>query len=139
MRVVLDSNVLIAALVTRGGCAELFEHVLANHTFGVDENLLGEVERVLRDKIRIPEEPLHGFIQLLRDHGKLTDPEALQLPVSRDPDDDRILALCLAFEAGALVTGDADLLVLDPWNDLRILRPRDFWPFERTSGGPTER
>lgn len=132
MKVVLDSNVLVAALAARGTCADLFEHVLANHEFAIDQNLIGEVERVLRDKIRVPQDRIEAFTRLLRGHGTFQDPTPLAEPVSRDPDDDRILALCRAFGAGALVTGDRDLLVLDPWEGIRIVAPRDFWPFERS-------
>jgi putative PIN family toxin of toxin-antitoxin system len=44
----------------------------------------------------------------------------------RDPDDDKFLELALASGARALVTGDADLLVLDPWRGVRIVKLTDF-------------
>ena len=47
-------------------------------------------------------------------------------PMSRDPDDDRILACALASGADYLVTGDEDLLVLKQYVGTRILAPRDF-------------
>ena len=128
---VLDTNVLVAAVATRGMCAQLFEHVLANHMFAIDSNLTGEVQRVLRDKIRVPADRVADFVKLLHGHASVLDPKPLTAPACRDPDDDRVLALCRAFEAEVLVTGDADLLVLDPWEGLRIVSPRDFWPFER--------
>ena len=43
----------------------------------------------------------------------------------RDPDDDKFLELALASGARAIVTGDADLLVLDPWRDIRIVKLTD--------------
>jgi len=42
----------------------------------------------------------------------------------RDPDDDKFIALALAAQATCLITGDSDLLCLDPLGDLRILTPR---------------
>ncbi|MGM0575401.1 MAG: putative toxin-antitoxin system toxin component, PIN family [Myxococcota bacterium] len=131
MRVVLDSNVLVAALAAHGTCAELFEYVLADHEFAIDDNLVGEVERVLRDKIRVPVDRIEAFTRLLRRRGVLLDAAPPSEPACRDPDDDRILALCRAFEADILVTGDKDLLVLDPWEGMGIVPPRDFWSFER--------
>jgi predicted nucleic acid-binding protein len=47
-------------------------------------------------------------------------------PACPDPDDDRVIALALAFMAEVLVTGDEDLLVLHPWKGIPIVRPRDF-------------
>jgi putative PIN family toxin of toxin-antitoxin system len=44
----------------------------------------------------------------------------------RDPDDDKFLELALACNARAIVTGDPDLLVLDPWHGIRIVELKDF-------------
>jgi putative PIN family toxin of toxin-antitoxin system len=44
----------------------------------------------------------------------------------RDPDDDKFLELALASRAVAIVTGDPDLLVLDPWRGIRIVKLADF-------------
>ncbi len=126
----LDTNVLVAAVAARGMCAQLLEHVLTHHELAVDDNLLGEVERVLREKIRVPPDRLQGFGALLRGSAVHVGPEALPVTACRDPDDDRILALCRAFAADILVTGDADLLVLHPWEGLPIVAPRDFWAHE---------
>ena len=131
MRVVLDSNVLVAAIAARGTCSELFAHVLANHDFAVDDNLVGEVERVLREKIKAPSDRVADFTRLLRGHATVLAPRPLGEPACRDPDDDRVLALCRAHHAEVLVTGDKDLLVLDPWEGLRILVPGEFWALDR--------
>lgn len=47
-------------------------------------------------------------------------------PPCRDPRDDQFLALALAAEADAIVSSDADLLVLHPWRGIRILSPAGF-------------
>lgn len=44
----------------------------------------------------------------------------------RDPDDDKFLELALASGARAIVTGDEDLLVLDPWRGIRIVKLANF-------------
>lgn len=135
MRVVLDTNVIVAALGTRGACAELFARVLAAHSYGIDQNLVGEVLRVLRDKFKLPADRLVEVNALLIATGEVVATSPLPTAVCRDPDDDRVLALALAFRADVLVTGDDDLLVLHPWSGIPIVRPRDFWGLDRTSGG----
>jgi putative PIN family toxin of toxin-antitoxin system len=131
--VVLDANVLVAALATRGACAELFARVLAVHEYAMDDNLEGEVIRVLRDKFKVPDVRLAEVVALLEGTAVRVRAPALDEPACRDPDDDRMLALALAFSAGVLVTGDEDLLVLHPWRSIPILRPRDFWPLDRAA------
>jgi len=41
----------------------------------------------------------------------------------RDAKDNKYLELALAAGAGTIVSGDTDLLVLDPWRGVRILKP----------------
>lgn len=123
MRVVLDTNVIVAAFGTRGSCAELFARVLAAHEYGVDMNLIGE----------LPEVRVAMARDLLTGTGVLVEPGPLGVRACRDPDDDRILALARAFAADVLVTGDDDLLVLHPWSGIAIVRPRDFWPMDRAA------
>lgn len=45
MRIFLDTNVLAAALATRGLCAELFEVALQSHELLVSDSVLAELER----------------------------------------------------------------------------------------------
>jgi putative PIN family toxin of toxin-antitoxin system len=47
----------------------------------------------------------------LRRLAEMVDPPPLPAPVSRDPDDDAVLALAAAAQADLIVSGDADLFV----------------------------
>jgi predicted nucleic acid-binding protein len=57
-------------------------------------------------------------------------PGALDPPVCRDHDDDLVLATALAGECAAILTGDQDLLILDPFRGIRMLAPSAFWKWE---------
>jgi predicted nucleic acid-binding protein len=57
---------------------------------------------------------------------------SLDEPVSRDPDDDNVLAAANAGRCEAIVTGDKDLLVLGEFAGIPILTPRQFFD----SAGP---
>jgi len=57
----------------------------------------------------------------LRQFVEQIDPPPLPAPVSRDPDDDAVLALAVAAQADLIITGDADLLVLGAHADIPIL------------------
>jgi len=45
----------------------------------------------------------------------------------RDAKDNRYLELALAAGAGIIVSGDADLLVLDPWRGVGVLKAAHSW------------
>ncbi len=51
MKVVLDTNVLIAAFIARGACSVLFEHCVEHHELVASEFILDEVRQHLQDKL----------------------------------------------------------------------------------------
>jgi uncharacterized protein len=50
----------------------------------------------------------------------------IRIMACRDPKDNKILELAVAAEASAIITGDKDLLVLHPFQDIPILSVADF-------------
>jgi putative PIN family toxin of toxin-antitoxin system len=66
------------------------------------------------------------FVSNLLNHAQLVQLPAVIPRICRDPNDDHLLALALAGGATVLVTGDADLLVLHPWQGIHICTPQDF-------------
>ena len=130
MRVVLDTNVVIAAFIARGQCHELLEHTARTHTLYTSEFLLGEFREKLLVKFKAPPAAAEAALSLQRSRMRVVVPETLPEPVCRDPDDDQVLALALAAEADCLVTGDKDLLTLDTFRGIPIRAPAAFWRFE---------
>lgn len=49
-----------------------------------------------------------------------------QIVACRDPKDDKFLTLAVAANANYIVTGDEDLLVLNPFQNIQIIKPADF-------------
>ena len=130
MRVVLDTNVLVAAFVARGVCAEIFERVIGDHELILSIHALNEFERVMRDKLGFDSTRVARAVVLLRRIGQIVDPDLLPKPLCRDEDDDAVLALALSSGAACLVTGDDDLLVLGAIEGIPIISPRAFLTFE---------
>ncbi len=62
---------------------------------------------------------------ILRDVAVWFEP-AVRVSDCRDPKDDKYLELALAAGAETIVSGDDDLLVLQPWRGVRILRPAQY-------------
>lgn len=126
MRVVLDSNVLIAAFATRGLCESLVEVCLSDHELIVSEHLLSEIQRNLTMKINLPDGIIQDIISLLRDRGTLMVPDLVSEDACRDADDLPILGLAQAASADCIVRGDKDLLVLGKFGKIPIYSPRAF-------------
>ena len=126
MRILLDTNVLIAALISRGTCHELLELIVINHDVITSEFILTELSDNLITKFKFSSETAERAITLLRSQLQIASAADLPLPVSRDPDDDNVLAAALSGRCECIITGDKDLLVLDPFNNIRIVTPRMF-------------
>lgn len=125
MTVVLDTNVLVAALVAKGLCLEVVLRTVRMRCLASSEALLAELDATLQEKFAItPAVAL--FLKLLRNHVRLVEPFALPAAICRDPDDDVVLGTAMAAGADAIVTGDKDLLVLGSYEGIRIQTPRQF-------------
>lgn len=134
MRIFLDSNVLVSAIATRGLSYDVLRLVLARHELVLGEAVLAEVERVLREKLRVAREIIGEFEELLRREAVIIVAQAPNLEIElRDPDDVIVLEQAVAGEAAVLVTGDRDLLDAADLAPLGILTPRELWEMLRTS------
>ena len=127
MRVVFDSNVLIAAFATQGLCHCLFELCLGGHKVVVSSAILDEVEQKLRKKIKVPAPTIREIRFYLEKHCILDRPVPVPANACRDPKDLPILGLAAASHAQYLVSGDIDLLVLKRYHESRILSPRQLY------------
>lgn len=127
MKVVFDSNVLVAAFATHGVCHELFEYCLRNTTILCSDFISSEVERILIHKIKIPTKKTSEIIHYLKDQTQWIVPEHVIVENLRDPNDQVVISTALSGGADYLITGDKDMLVLKMIKKIIILSPRDFW------------
>jgi putative PIN family toxin of toxin-antitoxin system len=121
--VILDTNVLVAALVAEGLCREAVHRVMRTRGVVTSRPLLDELEATLRRKFKLTPATA-AFLKALRQQVRLVEPTALEKPVCRDPDDDLVLATAVAAGADLIVTGDDDLLVLGQYSRIAIVSPR---------------
>jgi len=126
MKIVLDSNVIIAAFAARGLCESIMEVCLSDHEIALSDDLFDEILRNLRRRIKLPTNVVDNIGELLREHSNTSIPLPLASDVCRDPDDIKNLGLAVASNADYIVTGDKDLLVLKSFQGIPILNPRSF-------------
>jgi putative PIN family toxin of toxin-antitoxin system len=131
MRVVVDTGILVSALIHPKGAIGDILHALRNGRFTAiySTPMMLEVTEVLgrpkiREKYHVQADDIEALINLIRLRGELVIPKQ-SVTACRDPKDNKFLEAALAGEADAIVTGDDDLLVLHPFESVDILRPAE--------------
>jgi putative PIN family toxin of toxin-antitoxin system len=127
MKVVFDSNILIAALLFPGRRAEAG---VANILDGVDDLLISrpiirEGLSVLATKYSRDREELSRVAVVLGEMGKIVEPSR-RLSVFRDEPDNRILECAVEGEAEAIVTGDKAMLAAGEYEGIRLITLADY-------------
>jgi putative PIN family toxin of toxin-antitoxin system len=126
MRIVLDTNVILAAFAARGLCESIFELCLVSHEILLSELLLTEVRQNLSKKLKLDRRTIARIEQLLRENAVLTEPAAVKANACRDKNDLHVLGLAKAGQADYIITGDGDLLSLKRFGRCGIVNPRQF-------------
>lgn len=125
-RLVFDCNVLIsAALVETGTAARALDTAYAEHALLLSEPTFDElVTRLARRKFRryLSEASRIIILEALSAAAEWVEIEGLALGC-RDADDDKYLEVALRGQADAIVTGDGDLLTMNPFEGIPILTP----------------
>ena len=132
MRVLLDTNVLVAAFATRGLCEDVLRIVLSEHSLLASDLILDELERILTDKLRMSVRRVREVVAFIREHGEVIVPVDPAPWPENDPDDRWIVAAALAGSADLLVTGDKDLIAVGDAVGFPVVTPRGFWESLRT-------
>lgn len=130
MRILLDTNVWIAGLITRGACAELIDYCLSTHQLVISDWILDEVTEKLATRFQYTPDRIReveSWILEISEHFQL---EGTLPSISRDVDDNHVLLSVQQAQADCLISGDKDLLDLDYFENIPILKPSDFWGFE---------
>lgn len=126
---VFDTNVIISALLFENSKpAQAFQSALANGEILLSLDLLEELNEVLgRKKFNryVTNEEREEFLETLIERAVLIE-IVENVQECRDPKDDKVLELALNGEAQYIITGDLDLLVLNPFRNVRVITVEDF-------------
>jgi len=126
---VFDANTVVsAALNPDGPPRRAIAMARTRGAIALSDAVLAEVAEVLaRPKFArvLTVDRRREILELLSAAALWVEPEQ-KVQDCRDGKDNRYLELALAAGAAAIVSGDEDLLVLDPWRGIRVLRPARF-------------
>ena len=126
IRVVLDSNVYISALLFGGVPRQLI--ALVENGFVelyTSKQIQREVERVLEVKFSWPTGRVLNAANYLWIWAHSIEPQTI-LNDCVDPDDNHVLECAVEACADWIVTGDQHLLALHPYREIAIVTPRQF-------------
>ena len=136
MKVLPDTNVWIAGLISRGQCAELIEHCISEHRLVASERIVAELTEVLERRFGYTRDHLERTESWLREVADVVALTGDPPDVCRDPDDNWVLLSATESCADVIVSGDSDLIDLNSYDAIPILKPAAFWHFERTGDPP---
>jgi uncharacterized protein len=127
--IVFDASALVSAALKAGSVPErALLRAEEVDVLALSSAVDAEIADVLsRPKFARAMSPLRRqrFLEILRSVAVWFEP-TVRVTDSRDDKDNKYLELALAAGAETIVTGDQDLLVLDPWRGVRILSPVDY-------------
>ena len=128
MRVVLDTNVLVSALIFPGGSPEFVYRLVLEERIELitSRTLLAELGSVLEAKFGWEPARVEEAVSQLARIASLVEATAAIAEITADPADNRVLEAAAAGEAAAIVSGDRHLLSLGRWCEIPIQTPAEF-------------
>jgi putative PIN family toxin of toxin-antitoxin system len=127
MRVVLDSNVFVAAFAARGICSALFEYCAENLEIVLCEEMVREIERALVGKVGAPQTVARDVTVYLKEIADIVAPAQVDPAACKDKGDLPVLGAAVAAKCDYIITGDAALLAVRKYGGIDIVSPREFW------------
>lgn len=126
-RVVLDTNVLLSALIFGGKPRQLIEMFARSEvTVVISEEIFTEMRRKVSQKFPDFIDDAVTMELLLEQDAKMVKLGSLTITICRDADDNRILETAILGKCQYIVTGDKDLLTLKAYKSVQIVNPAEF-------------
>ena len=137
MRFVLDTNVVVSALLIADSIPRrAFDRALTQGTLIISVPILLELAEVLHrkqfNKYLLEEERMRFLVGLLKESELFETTEAIT--ECRDPKDNKFLELAVCGSANCIISGDDDLLVLNPFRGIPVITPREFLTWNNLTG-----
>lgn len=128
-RFVFDTNTLISHLLLPTGVpAQAVKKGLMEDQLLVSEATLNELADVLSRSKFDPYISLEDRQDFFKYFGKIAEtiPVIKTIQACNDPKDDKFLELAINGKASTIITGDKDLLIMNPFQNMQIITPAQF-------------
>ena len=131
MRVVLDTNVFVSAAIQSGASHRIIKHLIGENSdeLIICDEILSEIREVLFSRPRLRKWisliDAERYVEMLQLRFNFVPNPTDVIAISRDSDDDYILALAQRETADYVISGDKDLLVLQI-PEISIITPAEY-------------
>jgi uncharacterized protein len=128
-RVILDTNTFVSGIIFKGDVLRrVVEFAVDEYEVVFSSETWDELAFVLQREKFEQNLPLGTRLGVLAElAARVTEINPTTFVTDcRDPKDNKFLSLALDANVGIIVSGDADLKVLDPWRGIRIMSPEEF-------------
>ena len=129
IKAVLDTNILISSLFWRGYPRRVVDLAIANKIISITSlEILEEVRSVLADfSPPVSYQRIQDIIRDILSYSHVIKIKNMEVKGLRDLKDVKIVACAVAAEADYIVTGDQDLLVLEHYEKIQIVKSKIFF------------
>jgi putative PIN family toxin of toxin-antitoxin system len=123
LRVALDTNVLVSALISDGKSRELLKMgIVKQYAIVISDLILKELALVLsRPKFKTSQDEVQRVIVALMRTAEVVNVTSKLKAVKEDPKDDMIVDTAYDGNANMIVTGDSHLLALNEYREIKIV------------------
>jgi putative PIN family toxin of toxin-antitoxin system len=128
LRVVLDTNIIVSALIFPGGAPEVVYRLALENRIELisSRSLLAELGSVLESKFGWEPNRVEQAVGQLTRIATLVEPTVAIAEITVDPADNRVLEAATAGEVAVIVSGDRHLLGLGTWRGVPVRKAADF-------------
>jgi putative PIN family toxin of toxin-antitoxin system len=133
IRVVLDTNVVISALIKPGSIPESVFEIALSHPrvqLCLSKDIVGEYKAVLaygKFKKYLHKDNIAQALRTIKQSAVLIEPRTVGIPKLVDPDDEKFLACAVTARAAYLITGNTKHFPQSSFGSVQIITPRDFY------------
>ena len=130
-RVVIDTNVWLSGLIFGGQPGRLLKLFADDAILVViSEELLSELRRIITRKFPLYVPQLALLEASLPQDAELVKLGGQTIHASRDPDDNKVVETAIIGKCHYIISGDEDLLAIDSYRDIRVIKPAEFLQIE---------
>ena len=127
MKIIFDTNVILAAFLTEGLCYKVLNRCIGNFEIIISNWIIREVTEKLKIKFNVPSSQIQSVTRFIKNYFIHIEPSGEIPDICRDKDDNNVIHLAEFSKADIIITGDKDLLDIGVYKKCKIISPRQFW------------